>query len=194
VKLTPFQAGRARRGPAGAVPTVRAGLHGACRAHPGARGGGGAAAEGHKATARPAVQGAITCYGKSRAPMKTRAGITDGTSGRATCSPSGPACGSRDRSSPHRGAPPQGAACPRAKARGCREDPGVFSGEATNGSAANTRGTRPAPCPHRPSLIGWPSLHGARRARRTRADLDRGLHKPEAHKPARLRRSFLHRV
>jgi hypothetical protein len=48
-------------GPAGAVPAVIADLHGACRARPGARGSGGAATEGHKTTARPAVQDDRTC-------------------------------------------------------------------------------------------------------------------------------------
>lgn len=87
-----------------------------------------------------------------------RAGITDDTSGRATCSPSWPACGSRDRSSPHRGAPPPGAACPRAKARGCRECPGHSRAQRPKGAKRTAAG----------------------RARRPRADLDRGLHSPKA--------------
>jgi len=88
--------------------------------------------------------------------MKTRAGIKDAASGRATCSRSWPTCWSRDRSSPHRGAPPPGAACPRAKARGCRECQ-AFSGAATEGSEAHSRGTRRAPCLHRPFVSRRPS-------------------------------------
>jgi hypothetical protein len=42
------------------------------------------------------------------------------------------------------------------KRAGAEKTP-VFSGGATKGSAAHTRGTRRAPCPHRPSLDGWPS-------------------------------------
>ncbi len=108
--------------------------------------------------------------------MKTRAGIKDDASGRATSWPSLPTCWARDRSSPHRGAPPPGAACPRAKARGCRECT-AFSGAATKGSGANSRGTRRALCRH-----SHPSLrHSAQRVPgATPSGRPRGPHKPRA--------------
>jgi len=140
-------------------------------------------ARSHRPSPRARVH--ITCYVKSRALMKTRAGIKDETGGRVTSWPSLPTCWSRDRSSPHRGATPPGAACPRAKAPGGRIMARPLSGAATAGSGANRPGTRRAACRHSHPLAAAVQ-HGVCRARRPRADLARGP-TARSHKPARPR-------
>ena len=84
--------------------------------------------------------------------MKTRAGIEDDTSGRATSLPSLPTCWWRDRSSPRRGVPPLPRRA-RGPKRAAADKPRGLSGAATEGSGAHSRGTRRAPCQPPPSLI-----------------------------------------
>lgn len=108
--------------------------------------------------------------------MKTRAGIKDDTSGRATSSLRPPICWSRDRSSPHRGAPPQPRRA-RGPKRAAADKPRGLSGVATRGSGAHSRGARRAPCHHH-------LLSRYRPARRVTGATPSGRPGPRAPQPA----------
>ena len=141
-------AGARGGGPAGAVPAVLADLHGACRAHPAAR---GRAGPRRKATRpQPDPRSRMTELVLSRAAPRgrrapeSRMRRAGARPARGRGRPAGRVTARHLTAARHRQARRA-----RGPKRAAAENARAFSGAATEGSEAHSRGTRRAPCPHR---------------------------------------------